>query len=367
MSFDAISQANAPFWNVLPMGISNFGGDTQVSTVPDCGSGQIGIMFNQQGLNAINGQGQQSIYNNWGYTPSTDNPFMRNMENNAEQMTGAIANQTINTNLGIISMAKQRLNAMLMDSKYSEEQKERINKLLDRLSEEEAKLNDLAAETDLTPSEKYKKAAAIEKNVRAIIEDISRIGKAKGSGETEETEESEETEETGKTEETEESEESEGSKNSDKKNKIKDHATYSDDAFILADKFYQATYGALGTDNDVFNAVCDQINENNVIDLMLAWKDTHSAEKGESFMTAFMWDANRSQKIVYGRKIKQALMIEARNLGVMDKCKDDFAAIDKEMNSIIYVDNDVAKNYDNIIKVLAEAKGQPYNTKDFKY
>lgn len=353
MSFDAISQANAPYWGVLPMGITNFGGDTQVSTVPDCSSGQIGLMLNQQGLAAINGQYGSTISNNWGYTPSNGNPFMSNMENNAEQMTGAIANQTINTNLNLISMAKQRLNAMLMDSKYSESQKEKINNLLDRLSEEEAKLNDLAAETDLTPSERYKKANAIEKNVRAIIEDISRIGKANGSEETEESEESEETEESG---------ESNGSKK-----KVKDHATYSDNAFVLADQFYNATYGSWGTDDAQFDAICSQINDKNVIDIMLAWKDTHSAEKGESFMTTFMWDADSEQKTKYGKIIKSALMQEARRLGVMDKCKEDFAAIDKEMNSWFYVSNDVAKNYDNIIKVIAEAKGQPYNIEDFKY
>lgn len=359
MSFDAISQANVPFWGTLPMGITNFGGDIQVSTVPDCGSGQIGCMLNAQGLAAINNQGQQSIYNNWGFTPSTDNPFMDNMEKNAEQISKALALQTINTQLNVIAMAKQRLNAMLMDSKYSKH-KEEIKKLLDRLTAEETKLNDLAAETDLTPSEMYKKAAAIEKNIRVIIEDMSKIGKSNSSSETEETEETEETDNDDDNDDIEEG-------NDEDNDGIRDHATYSDEAFVLADQFYQATYGGFGTDNDAFNAVCDQITENNVVDIMLAWKDTHSAEKGESFMTAFMWDANRSQKIKYGRIIKQALMIEARKLGVMDKCKDDFAAIDKEMNSWIYVNNDVAKNYDNIIKVLAEAKRQPYNTNDFKY
>ena len=54
-------------------------------------------------------------------------------------------------------------------------------------------------------------------------------------------------------------------------------------------------------------------------------------------------------------------------LGIYDKCREDFAAIDKEMNSWFYISNDVAKNYDNIIKEIANKEGKPYALKDFKY
>ena len=100
---------------------------------------------------------------------------------------------------------------------------------------------------------------------------------------------------------------------------------------------------------------------------MLAWEDSHSAEENESFMTAFMFDADRSQKIKYGKHIRNVLFKKAKELGISNECREDFAKIDKEMNSWIYVDNDVAKNYDNIIKKIAEKEGRTYNTEKFKY
>ena len=73
---------------------------------------------------------------------------------------------------------------------------------------------------------------------------------------------------------------------------------------------------------------------------MLAWEDSHSAEENESFMTAFMFDADRSQKIKYGKHIRNVLFKKAKELGISNECREDFAKIDKEMNSWIYVDND---------------------------
>ena len=65
MSFNYLSFANMPYWNVLPCGITNFGGDTQVFTIPDdIRNGNIGMFLNYPELSVLN---QQSyIYNNWG-------------------------------------------------------------------------------------------------------------------------------------------------------------------------------------------------------------------------------------------------------------------------------------------------------------
>ena len=134
----------------------------------------------------------------------------------------------------------------------------------------------------------------------------------------------------------------------------------------LVDQFYDATY-RIGTDDEAFNSVCEQITDENVLDVMLTWKKFHGTEKGESFMQAFMWDANANQKKTYGKKIARALRDKAVALGIYDKCREDFAAIDKEMNSWFYISNDVAKNYDNIIKEIANKEGKPYALKDFKY
>ena len=352
MAIDSISVANIPFWNTLPMGITNFGGDTQVFTIDPMSTAPIGCMLNPQGQALVNGAYNQPLLNNWGFTPTTNNPFIDNMYRTGDQVSAGLASQTINRNLQTISMAKQRLDAMLMSGQYTEKQKDQINKLIERLTEEETKLNDLAAETDLSAPELYKKAAAIEKNVRAIIADISRVGngKAPKGADSSSSSSSSSSDDNGV-----------DPANDEDGDGIADYATFSDEALLMADQLYNAMEGP-GTNDEAFEEVCQNITPENVIDVMLAYNEMHSAEHGETLMHAFMYDATREQKIQFGRHIKNALLIRARQAGVLHKCKEDFAAIDREMNSWVYVNNDVYKNYDNIIKIIAEAEGQPYDT-----
>ena len=132
MTIDHISLANIPYWNTLPMGITNFGGDTQVFTIPDYASAQIGCTLNGQGLAAIQG-GAPTLYNNWGFNPTQENPFLAGMERTMEQFSKNMGTQTINTCLAAISAAKNRLNAMLLQGNYSDKQQKQIEKLLERL------------------------------------------------------------------------------------------------------------------------------------------------------------------------------------------------------------------------------------------
>ena len=359
MTIDSTSLANIPYYPYLPMGITNFGGDTQVFTIDPQSTAPIGCAFNPLGLAALNGAYNQPILNNWGFTPSVQNPFVDIMNRTIEDVSAGLATQTINTCLQTIAMAKNRLNAMLMQPGYTDKQKAKIEKLLEKLSEQEEKLNDLAAETDLTPNERYKKAAAIENDIRKILIDISKVGKpgstSGASGSDDDTD----------VEETDPADDEDG-------DGIGDYPTYSDEALILADEFKKAINYTWGTDDELFNQVCDAIDQNNVIDVMLAWQDNHSLADNESFMTAFFKDADGEQGRVYGRKIANALRLQARELGVFQQCREDFNAIFKELDSAdglfgYDVDNDIAKHYDNIIKVIAEKKGQPYDTSGFKY
>ena len=113
------------------------------------------------------------------------------------------------------------------------------------------------------------------------------------------------------------------------------------DVFSWVQKFYDATYGGWSTDNDTFNAVCDQINKDTVMPLMISWNANKSKEKGESFMDAFLWDADRSQKIKYGKQISLALRQKAMELGIAQDpaLQEAFAAIDTELNSKCMVFN----------------------------
>ena len=127
------------------------------------------------------------------------------------------------------------------------------------------------------------------------------------------------------------------------------------------DKAHDAMYCA-GTDDPVLEGVLNRINKDNVMNFMLRWNDDYSAEKGESFMKAFMWDADSDQKVKYGRQIARALKAKAKEVGVYDELADKFAKIDAEMNSSIYINNGICDTYDEIIAKIAEAEGKENGT-----
>ncbi len=67
--FNYLSFANVPYMCCLPTGITNFGGDTQVFTIPDdIRNGQIGMYLNEPALGLLNCP-NNTIWNNWAYTP----------------------------------------------------------------------------------------------------------------------------------------------------------------------------------------------------------------------------------------------------------------------------------------------------------
>ncbi len=350
------SYANIPFMNLLPCITTNFGGDIQVATIPDYASAPIGVQ--------LNGLAQQALTPPLAsLDPNIQVPSQDSINNYVNALLAPIANNiassNINSNLTNIKMTRDKLNAMLLDDK-NKDHKDEINSLLDRLKKAEEELVELTTKTELSAAEALKESNRIGDEIRNIINDANNIGKAK-TNKADDENQVDENEQVDNNEETDNEEVNENNETQGKKG-------YSDEALDIADEFYDATYGSsIGTDNDKFNAVCEYLNKDNIIDVMLAWEDSHSAEENESFMTAFMFDADRSQKIKYGKHIRNVLFKKAKELGISNECREDFAKIDKEMNSWIYVDNDVAKNYDNIIKKIAEKEGRTYNTEKFKY
>ncbi|MCR5265312.1 MAG: hypothetical protein K6E29_01800 [Cyanobacteria bacterium RUI128] len=125
----------------------------------------------------------------------------------------------------------------------------------------------------------------------------------------------------------------------------------------IVDKFYEATY-CWGTDDPVFNRVCDNINKDNVLDVMKSWNKYHSKEKGESFMQAFMADADHEQKVKYGKQIELALRDKAEELGIYNEdMAEAFARIDNELRSA-YIGNDIAEQFDNILWEISYAEAE---------
>ena len=356
MSFTYGSYANLPYMNCLPTMVTNFGGDTQVCTIP-YESYQPFYMW----LNPI----AQTMYNGGMYT----NPYVsvdwagiyQSGIDLANRSTASVMNsrasQVINSCKATINMTKQRLNAMLLEDGITDEQKEKINRLLERLDEQEEKLNELTTATDLTPGDAYKKANEIEKELRTIINDISKVKST--SSDDDDDDAGDDAGDDARVDD-------DGSGGPADRTTTDPGTTTNADKFSsqivdLVDKFHDATY-CWGTDDNDFNTVCEAITKDNVMDIMLAWNKYHSAEQGESFMEAFMWDADAGQKKKYGKLIARALRSKAEELGVYDELRDEFAAIDKEMGSWLWINNNIADKYDTIIKKIAEKMGSKYGS-----
>ncbi len=342
-----ISAANLPFWYALPMGVTHFGGDTQVFTIPDLGTNNVGLMLNGQAQLALQ---QASAAPQFGLQAPgvTQDSVTSYAQNLLTPIYNRLTSSKINVSLQNVAMTKTKLNSMLQKEGITNDEKNKINELLDRLNKEEEKLKELTTSQNLDPQTAYEKAAAIESNIRNIVNDMNALSNPNASTTTSTTSTTSTTNTTNT------------SDTSDTTTSTTASKPFSAKTVDLVDDFYDATY-CTGTDDETFNRVCESINEDNVMDVMLAWAQLHGTEDGESFMVAFMDDADHDQKVKYGKHIARQLRNKAMELGIYDKCKDDFAAIDKEMGSWLYIDNDVAKNYDNIIRIIAEKEGRTYS------
>jgi len=368
------SYASLPFMNVLPTMITNFGGDTQVCTLPPESYQPFYMYLNPQAQAALNG---------------TTNPFGSYLDINtsiarAQQNAQAVGNNIwnnlasgrINTGLQNITMAKQKLNSMLMQDGITDEQKESINNLIKQLDEKEAALKELIENKEnYTPEDAYKKACEIETAITKIVCDISKVAAGKKPAASDKADSADKTDNADKADAAEETDEAKKAKEAEEKKKKeaeekkrKEAAQekngadgeykYSQDVINLVEKFYNAVEGP-GTKNDDFEAVCNSITKDNVIQVMCAWNSEYSSVHGESFMEAFMWDANASQKKELGRHILKCLRDKARELNMTDECRSEFAQIQKELDSWFYISNDIAKVFDSVIKKIADKMGMP--------
>lgn len=398
--------ANMRYYGCLPMMQTNFGGDLQLCTIEPYAGYNIGYNLNpvaQQtwGAGSIFNAGQAATcyaadpFSNGGGsstpvssgipTPGTQG-FNDAVRRGASQIVGNVLNkmtsQNLNRCLADIQQVKTALEAQLTNTNITDDQKKQVNDMLDKVKAQEEELKKIAESSDLDPKTAYEKVGEQEKALRQILVDTSKLIKdinapaSSSTGETTTTSTGETTTagettttatsgtaathsattpEGSTTEET-------GDPEVDENGEIKNPAN-NVDVFSWVQKFYDATYGGWSTDNDTFNAVCDQINKDTVMPLMVSWNANKSKEKGESFMDAFLWDADRSQKIKYGKQISLALRQKAMELGIAQDpaLQEAFAAIDTELNSKCMVFNYKAgPAFNKAIEIIAKKMGGEY-------
>lgn len=352
MSYTWNSYANIPYLGVLPCGITNFGGDTQVFTIDQdlFAATNPFLLLNPIAQAMLNrNSAPSSIF------PQVNMPSQQQIQAEAGRIASGIVNninagllnQSLAQSTSNIAMQKTKLNSLLSDSELSEENKTEATRLLDELQNLENKLAELSKNvSSMDSSEALAQAQEIEKNIREII---LATGKIK-TGEPVKNEEKVENSEPVKENPNDEKVEKQGTgKNSEKvEHKITEEHRQ------LADAFHDAINGP-GTGDD-FDKVCEALTSDNVVEVMAAYK----AEYGTSFMDDFMDDADSGfccaggQKVKYGKHIARELRARAIEAGIYDDCKKDFQAINEEMDSFWAVDNDVYKNYDNIVEKIAQ-------------
>jgi len=410
-----VGMANIPYWSILPMGMSNYGGDVQIYDIPEYVNSRIGMMLNpmaQAGLNQ---------YLSAGGVPSIQ-PAQINqgtVDNLARSWLGGAEDNLSATNLNAsrqnIEAAKTRLNAKLQTEGISDEDKKKVTDLLERLDEQEKKLKELQENKEISSEERYKKSKEIEKAVRDIVAETSQLkiepmakkeeenadkadGENADNADNAEEKTAEEKAAEAKAAEEKAAEGKPGAEAAEATQTGQEPQGVNEGYFVapeyadqvgqynaelkaqqdaatggvrtpqqMAQSFSEAVNndGWWGTDNDKFEAVVKQINKDNVMPLLLAYNQTQTAGKGESFMEAFMWDANHNQKRDYGKQIADALQEKALETGVYEICKEDFKAIYDALDDFC-ISNDISANFDNIVERIAIKTGQAQFARPYK-
>ena len=332
------SMAYLPFMPYNPFGITNFGGDIQIFPVENFQTSQIGLAFNpvaqMMGWPAGFGGGYQM-------TPQVNNDaVVAQASAMAAQSLNQLASQEINTALQTIAGQKAKIQAQLQAKDIKDEDKAKLEEQLKKLEEYEKQINDLKT-SGMDPQNAYLKANELKVAVNNLI-----------AGKPEEEKKDETVKKDDKSKES-----SDASSQSTKQGPKAEPANFT----AWVDAFHDATF-KVGTDNEIFDACCEEITKDDVVERMIQWNQSYP---GESFMEVFMADADKDQKLKYGRQIQRALRDKAQELGI-DLSKDpDYQAITKELNSLLWIDNGVADNFNALIKKLAAKMGYQYDYKEY--
>lgn len=373
MGISGASLANYFYSPFLPMMYTNYGGDIQITNVnPSDYYNDVNIWFNPAAQWALS-QGQ----NPWMQTPWCPSVSQNSIIEGAQRLLAPelnkLTSQNINSCINMISQTKAKLKSKLMDDNLSEAQKDEIEKMLKQLKEQENKLKEITESKNLDPQTAFEKVTEIEHSVSKLVREIlkklnnmeSKVEKDDDDDEDDDKINNDDDDKIHNNDNDDDNDDDDKiidkKDNKNKSKKAEKDEVFTEDVQAAVDQAYDAMY-CWGTKDKELEEVLDLVNKDNVMELMLAWNKYHSAEKGESFMEAFMWDADHGQKKKYSKQIARALRAKAEELGVYDKCRNDFAEIDKELGSWLYISNDISKNFDNIIKIIAEKMGSKYGS-----
>ena len=332
------SMAYLPYMAYNPFGITNFGGDIQIFPVDNYSQSQIGLAFNQ--VAQMSGW-PMGLFGGYQMTPQIDmNAVIGQASAMAAQSLNQLASQEINTALQTIAGQKAKIQAQLQAKDLKAEDKAKLEEQLKKLEEYEKQINDIKT-SGMDPQSAYLKANELKVAVNNLIAGKPEETTNQGSGGASD------------------SSSSTSSGNSSSSSSSSNSEDLSFIPWVRA--MHDAMWGP-GTNDEVFEAGLEEITKDDVVERMVQW---NMENPEESFMEAFMADADSSQKVKYGKHILYALADKAHELGI-DLSKDpDYIKCKKEMDSWFYIDNGVADNYNALIKKIAEKMGYKYEYSNY--
>lgn len=334
------SMAYLPFLPYNPFGITNFGGDIQIFPVDNYQQSQIGLAFNQV---AQASGWPVGIFGGYQMTPQINTQAVISQASAmAAQSLNQLASQEINTAMQTIAGQKAKIQAQLQAKDIKAEDKTKLEEQLKKLEEYEKQIEALKT-SGMDPQSAYLKANELKVAVNNLI-----------AGKPEETT-------TQGTQSSSPSSSSSSNAPSASSNDNSSTPTETSNFIPWVRAMHDAMWGP-GTKNDIFEAGCEEITKDDVIERMIQW---NMENPDESFMEAFMADANGDQKVKYGKKILYALADKAHELGIDLSKDEDYIKCKKEMDSWFYVDNGVADNYNALIKKIAAKMGYQYDYKAY--
>ena len=385
MSYTWNSYPNIQYMGVLPCGISNFGGDTQVFTLdPDeLGAATSPYLKLNPIANAMLSQRTMGSL-----MPQINLPSQAQIDAQAQQIANGIVNdinsgmlkQSLNVSTQNLASQKTKLNALLANPDLPDADKAEVNRLLNEIQEQERKINELSKKmAEMDSGAALKEAQEIENNIRKIIDSANKI-KVPEAKQPEQAQPQAQTPEepqggaqnapTAQTQQQQpvqnapdaQAQQPSASAQAQPESQVEEQGAaqasgkITDEHRQVADLFHDAIAG-LGTDDPTFNQLFDEgyINKDNIVEIMTAYEESY----GTSFMDDFMDDADSGffcaggQKVKYGKAIARMLRSRAISAGVYNESKEDLQAINKEMDSTLYVSNGIYQNYDNVAALIA--------------
>ena len=171
-----VSGVNLAFWNILPMGVSNYGGDLQVYNLQEYLAGPPRFNLNLAAQCNIATQIYSGIGGGWNVTPDIN---MGEVQALAQAWTAPIAQQQAGqqfsqANSGVTAI-KTKLDSLLLSEHATTEDREKANEYLAKIDKLEKELQELKNNPEITAQEVFDKSFEIEKELRAIATNVGEL------------------------------------------------------------------------------------------------------------------------------------------------------------------------------------------------